>query len=363
MGGGSAPSVPQQDLGKELGQVLQYLPKFTQKQFDLSGTFGPQFTQQDLALSKWAAPAYAQQGLDLTKQFGPQYAQAGLDVANKFAPQYLGLNQAQMQKAIAGSPLLSSINQQALAGLKSGGVTPFLSNLSDAAKTGLAGAYSNLARGGVDPLLAQATTQAQQGLTLGGAVSPQEQRQVTQNTLAGFAARGNAGGNQALAQEFLNRDIYSRGRQQERQQYATGVEAQRQGALGQAQQFSLGTQGALQSALGQAQQYGLSAQGIDQAALQGLGGVVTPPNFASYAQAPNLAAYGAPGASNIPMGAGLGVTMGQTQPLLNFGQNLFDANQNAAATQNIAAANKSGGLTGAGIGAAGAIGGGLLAAL
>jgi hypothetical protein len=63
------------------------------------------------------------------------------------------------------------------------------------------------------------------------------------------------------------------------------------------------------------------------------------------------------------MGAGLGVTSGQTSSLLGFGQNLFDANQNAAATQNIAASNKSGGLTGAGIGAAGAIGGGLLAAL
>jgi hypothetical protein len=89
---------------------------------------------------------------------------------------------------------------------------------------------------------------------------------------------------------------------------------------------------------------------------------VTPPNYAGYAQAPNLAAYGAPGASYAPMGAGLGVTQGQTQSLLNFGQNLFDANQNAAATQNIAAANKSGGTLGAGLGAVGSIAGGALAA-
>jgi hypothetical protein len=63
------------------------------------------------------------------------------------------------------------------------------------------------------------------------------------------------------------------------------------------------------------------------------------------------------------MNTGMGATSGAANSLLGFGQNLFDANQNAQATQNIAASNKSGGLTGAGIGAAGAIGGGLLAAL
>jgi hypothetical protein len=146
------------------------------------------------------------------------------------------------------------------------------------------------------------------------------------------------------------------------QQFASNIGQQRQGALGLAQQFGLGTQGALQNALAQAQQYGLSTQGMNQAALAALGGAVTPPNYAGYAQAPNLAAYGAPGASYAPMGAGLGVTQGQTQSLLNFGQNLFDANQNAAATQNIAAANKSAGGLGAGLGAVGSIAGGALTA-
>jgi hypothetical protein len=243
----------------------------------------------------------------------------------------------------------------------------------------------------VDPLLGQLTSQAQGELwnIQGGLakVTPQDSYQSTQNTLGAFAGRNNVF-NQAAATDFLNRDQYARQRAQQEQAFAGNVEGQRQGALGlaqqqlgqaqqfglgtqgalqgalnQAQQFGLGTQGALQGALNQAQQFGLSTQAMDQSALQGLGGAVQAPNYFGYAQAPNLAAYGAPGASLQAMQAGLGTTSGGTNALLGFGQNLFDANQNAAATQNIAAANKSGGLTGAGIGAGGAIAGGLLTAL
>lgn len=317
MGGGGAPQVPQQDLGQELGQVLHYLPKFTGAQFGLTGQYGPQFAQQDIDLSKQTAPQYAQLGLDLTKQFGPQYAQAGFDVANKLSPQYLGLNLGNMQQAIAGSPLLSSLNTQAMGGIKSQGV---------------------------DPLLGQLTTQAQQQLGQQGRLSQQEAYQQMQGSWAPFAGRNNVF-NQAEAQSFLDRDALVRQRAQEARQFAGNVEGQRQSALGQAEQF------------------GISTQAMNQGALTALGGQVQAPNFGQYAQAPNLAAYGAPGASYSPMGAGLGVTSGQTNSLLGFGQNLFDANQNAAATQNIAASNKSGGMAGAGIGAAGAIGGGILAAL
>jgi len=136
-----------------------------------------------------------------------------------------------------------------------------------------------------------------------------------------------------------------------------------QNALGQAEQFGLGSQGALQNALNQAQQYAMGTQSMDLGTLQGLGGAVQAPNYAGYVQEPNLAAYGAPGSRYAPMQAGMGTTSGSAQSLLNFGQNLFDANQNAAATQNIAGANKSSGLAGAGIGAAGSIAGGLLMAL
>jgi hypothetical protein len=369
MGGGGAPSIPQQSLGNELGDILHYLPQFTKSQFDLSSEYGPKFAQQDINQSKLNAPQYAQLGLDLTKQFGPQYAQQGFNIANELSPQYLGLNLANMQQAIAGSPLLNSMNQQAAGGLARGGSTPYLQNLSNVSQAGLKNAYTNLAGGGVDSLLGNLTSQAQTQLAQGGHLTNQEAYQQTQGTLGGFAGRNNVF-NQAEAQSFLDRDALVRKRMQEAQQFAGNVEGQRQGALGlaqsqlgQAQQFGLGTQGARQGALNQAQQFGLSTQAMDQSALQSLGGAVTPPNYAGYAQAPNLAAYGAPGSSYAAMQAGLGTTQPGTQSLLNFGQNLFDANQNAAATQNIAASNKSGGLTGAGIGAAGAIGGGLLAAL
>jgi hypothetical protein len=279
MGGGGAPSIPQQSLGNELGDVLHYLPQFTQAQYNLSNQYAPQYAQQDINLSKQTVPQYAQLGLDTTKQFGGQYGQAGFDIANKLAPQYLGLNQSQMAQSIAGSPLLKEANAQVLGRLQQK-----------------------------------------------GQLSPQEAYQDTQNTLGAFAGRNNVF-NQAAAQSFLNRDALVRQRQDQALQQAEGLQAS-----------NLGT-------------------------FQGTGGAVQPPNYAGYAQAPNLAAYGAPGASYAPMQAGLGATSGETNSLLGFGQNIFDANQNAAATQNIAASNKSGGLTGAGIGAAGAIGGGLLAAL
>lgn len=52
-----------------------------------------------------------------------------------------------------------------------------------------------------------------------------------------------------------------------------------------------------------------------------------------------------------------------TNPILGYLSDLFSSNQSAAGQSAIAGANKSGGLTGAGIGAAGAIGSGALIAL
>lgn len=237
--GGGAPSIPQQNIGQELSTILQNLPKFIQKEYSLAGQYGPKFAQQDINAST---------------QFAPQYAGLGLDISKQFAPQYQGLNLEQMQRNIAGQPLLKGLNQQANA-----------------------------------------------DLALGGQLSPQELRNVTQGTLSGFAARGNAGGTQALASEFLNRDLYSRQRENERRQFASQV------------------------------------QGLNLQQLSGLGGVVQPPNFAAYA---------APGASYAPMAAGLGATSGQANSLLGFGSNLFDANQSAAANQAIGGANKSSGVIG-----------------
>src|SRR5215469_16847880 len=134
--GGGAPSIPQQNFGSELSQVLQAYPKFVQKGYGLVRDYAPKFAQQDV---------------DLSKQYAPQYAGLGLDISKQFAPGYLDLNLAQMQKNIAGQPLLQGLN-----------------------------------------------TQAQQQLALQGQLTPQEAYQETQGTLGTFGGRNNVF-NQAAA--------------------------------------------------------------------------------------------------------------------------------------------------------------------
>jgi hypothetical protein len=227
--------------------IRQNLPLMVQKQFGLARDYGPKFAQQDITQSK---------------EFAPQYAGLGLDLSKQFAPQYQGLNLEQMQRNIAGQPLLSSLNQQ-----------------------------------------------AQQGLDQKGQLTPQEAYLETQGSLAPFAGRNNVF-NQAEATAFLNRDALVRQRQQ------------------------------------QAQQFGAQVQGLDTQQLAGLGGVVQPPNFA---------AYGAPGSSFGPMGAGIGATSGTVGQIAPIASEIFGSNQSAAANQAIGGANKSGGMLGAGIGAVGSI--------
>jgi hypothetical protein len=401
---GGAPSIPQINPEQVFAAVRKNLPLMVQKQYGLAGTYSPQFAAQDIEGLTKQAPQYAGLGLNLTKTFGPQYAQTGYDIANRFGPQYLGLNLGQMQKAIQGSPMLGALNTQAAAGLKSGGMTPYLSQLQSAASQGLTQggqtpflqglstqanqlqgiANANLARGGVDPLLGQLTGQAseQLGTIHGGLakIGPQDLRDVTQNTLAGFAARGNAGGQLALAQTYLNRDKFAEARAQQFQQFAGNVEQQRQGALGQAQQFALGggqfglgvqgarqgalgqvqqfglgTQGALQNALGQSQNFGLSTQASNLATLQGLGGTVPVPNLAGYAQAPNLAGYASPGGAFTPMSAGIGATSGTVHEITPIAADIFSSNQSAAANQAIGGANKSSGIASGAMSAIGSI--------
>src|SRR5215475_202872 len=145
---GGTPDIPQRNLGQELGAILQYMPKFTQKEFGLTRDYAPKFAEQDIKTSK---------------EFAPQYAGLGLDLSKQYAPGYQALNLAQMQRNIAGQPLLAELNRQ-----------------------------------------------ANTELAAGGQMTPEELRNVTQGTLAGFAQRGGAGGTTAMAQTFLNRDLYSR---------------------------------------------------------------------------------------------------------------------------------------------------------
>lgn len=137
-------------------------------------------------------------------------------------------------------------------------------------------------------------------LASGGALTPEQNRDVTQATRSGFAARGNVTGNQSLGSELLNRDVY------------------RQQRFGQALSEALGTTSGIQ---------GITSQGINPAL-----------------QTQQTAT-------------------GTFATLLNPLFGVQDTLTNASIAQNIAGNNKSSGLLGGGLSAVGAIGGGIATAL
>lgn len=62
--------------------------------------------------------------------------------------------------------------------------------------------------------------QAMRDLQLGRSLTPEQERQATQQARAGMSARGLGVGNAALAAEILNRDAYSSQREAERRNFA-----------------------------------------------------------------------------------------------------------------------------------------------
>lgn len=231
-------------------------------------------------------------------QFLPKFAQKSYGITREFAPKFAG-------KDIALSKEFAPQYAQLGYDISSQFAPQYLGlNLQQMARN-IAG----------QPLLAELNKQAQSELGLQGMPSEDELRRASQQQLAGFAARGNVMGNQSLAADILSRDELVHQRAREAQQFASGV-----------QQLNLGQLG-------------------------GLGGI---------AQAPNFAAYAAPGAAFGPMAAGLGAVQGITSPIMGYGSDLFSSNQNAAFQSSAAGANKMGGTLGAGIGAVGSIAGAAL---
>ena len=66
---------------------------------------------------------------------------------------------------------------------------------------------------------------AYDGLMAGGDLSAEENRDAVQAARAGFSARGLATGTSAVVGEVLNRDQFARGREQQRQGFAMGVDS------------------------------------------------------------------------------------------------------------------------------------------
>ena len=70
---------------------------------------------------------------------------------------------------------------------------------------------------------AQLQRDAESELALGRSLSPEQTREATQSARAAMAARGLATGNAAVGAEILNRDAYATARQDQRRNFAMGV--------------------------------------------------------------------------------------------------------------------------------------------
>lgn len=177
-------------------------------------------------------------------------------------------------------------------------------------------------------------------LRSGGALTPEQERQVTQATRAQFAAQGNAGGNQALGATLLNRQ----GAQQQRFNTALG-----QGQAASNQVMNLAGQNiGLRSGLIGQQAGLLGQQGGLYGGLSNLLGT----------QAGTLGSL-AGGIQNL-QGGGLNQLLGtQTantgnfanimNPLLGYTGQLFQGNQLSQLQQNAADQGKGAGLAGGGL--------------
>lgn len=127
-------------------------------------------------------------------------------------------------------------------------------------------AYEQTLDPSVRGLLGGLGQQAQEGLTLGSALSQAETQQAQQAARAAMAARGMQFGNQAVALEALNTYGMGQARQTQRQQLAASVYGMGQGAAQQAMGLYGGTM------LGAAQGFSpASAYQMAMGANQGLG--------------------------------------------------------------------------------------------
>lgn len=178
-------------------EMLQTLSGFRQ-------TAGP-----TLELNRQYEPAYGQLNLDLSRQslygyddadgthhpgtlelgrYGTEYQRAG-DIADvaKYGP-------ASTQAFLDANPWLRS------------GLNNTLGRMQDS------------------DILKTLNSQANSQLAANGQLSPQEKRALDQQSRAAFSDRGNLYGNQSIAAEILGRDAAVRARQQQAQQFATGVQ-------------------------------------------------------------------------------------------------------------------------------------------
>ena len=191
-------------------------------------------SQIDLAPEKYAAEA----------QFAPKYQALTIDMLKQATPELLKLYKEQI------APTMGEVEAISRSRSRAGDIAD-ISALGPQARAAIKAASPEQAA-----LADSLTAQAQSGLNAGSRLTPEQQRQVEQQTRGSFAARGLAGSPTAGLQEAVRSQMSGAGMQQQRSQQAMGALGASQGVYGDVFQQVLGRPsqafGASQGFVGQA---------------------------------------------------------------------------------------------------------------
>ena len=191
--------------------------------------------QIDLAPAKYAGEA----------KYAPQYQKLQLDLLRSATPELLALYKDQI------APTMGEVEAISRSRSRAGDIAD-IATLGPQARAAIKAASPEQAA-----LADKLTAQAQSGLNAGSRLTPEQQRQVEQQTRGSFAARGLAGSPTAGLQEAVRSQMSGAGMQQQRSQQAMGALGASQGVYGDVFQQVLGRPsqafGASQGFVGQAQ--------------------------------------------------------------------------------------------------------------
>lgn len=185
-------------------------------------------------------------------------------------------------------------------------------------------------------------------LDLGGTLSPDEIRNIQQDSRAGYSARGMLGSDASIIEEAMNLGVARKARERERQKFAADINELLLGEQSRDRGFAADVEGLNQrgdaldlSIAGSAADIG-NARLAPMLSFQRQRSAVSPTAAASVlAAAPNVV-----GSQNQLINA-----------LLGYGQDVYDTNFNAGEARRINAANNNAAITGAAIKAAGSVAG------
>jgi len=190
----------------------------------------------------WGSPVQ-QPGQVQAQSVGP-VQQVGVSTKNQFAPQISGVSNIGWNAVNAptyghvrnvNTPTFMPVQQVGFDPYAAAGITgidrvqgqhldPNAHMIGDTPNVGWQGVQAYGADQGA--IQAELRRQAQQDLALGGRLSDQDMRDSDQATRQSFADRGMGRANAAVFTEALNRDRFSRERQNERREFAAGVDQQ-----------------------------------------------------------------------------------------------------------------------------------------